>query len=227
MTDDNTPDRDATTRREALSMVEERTEKPTQRRSFLRTTAAGIVGALGFTGTAAAIDPTRSRELDAVRREFADDEAAVRGALETHATDLLERLSEKGYLDAADVDEALKGSVEVGGLHVDDEPTAHVHVERRIDGERVGINVEPHVGRAYAFITSESDDDRQATIVDTSYDEPIEPQCPYIWACIGDDGCTCPSYEVACCSYGCYTNGQNGTCSSCADCIYTSCEDVC
>lgn len=210
-------------RREILGSVgSEESEPNAGRRSVLRGAAATALATVGFTSTAAAIDPTGRVELDLVERRYRSPEAK-RQAVERHGQDLLDLLAERGYLDAADVDELTTDQLSVAGRRVDGTATAHVRTTEALDGDEVLLSVEPEAGRSYAVVEG----DAGTVILDPQAedDEVSTDGCLVGTACFAGSSCDsdCEYLEVYCCDDGsCYTGTYQGCCSgTCySDCSY-------
>jgi len=186
------------------------------RRSFFRGTIASVVGAVGFTGLAAAADPTGPAGVTQARQKFESQEVAATTVRE-QSQDVLDELVNHGFIESANIDRYLPDTIGISGVLTDNTPTAHLHTELVNVDREVSINVEPQVGRQFAVVSSE--DVQEVTVVDPGGNsKDIHPQCPAILACNGY-GCTCPEYSVACCGSNCYFNGKTGNiCSGCGYC---------
>lgn len=210
-------------RREILDSVgSDAEETNTGRRSVLRATAATALATVGFTSTAAAIDPTGRVKLDLVQRRYRSLDAK-RQAVQRHGRDLLELLAERGYLDAARVDELSTDRLTVAGRRVDGTATAHVRTTETLDGDEVVIAVEPEADRSYAVIEGDSG----TVLLDPQADEDeVDTDgCIVGTACFAGSTCdsNCEYLEVYCCDGGsCYTGSYQGCCEgTCySDCSY-------
>lgn len=212
-------------RRDVLASVgSDSTEPNTERRSILRGAAATALATVGFTSTAAALDPTGRVELDLVERRYRSPEAK-RTAVQRHGRELLELLTGRGYLDAADVDELTTGGLTVAGRRVDGTATAHVRASETLDGAEVLVAVEPEADRSYAVVEEGS----ETLILDPQADEDeVDPDgCLVGTACFATGGCdsNCQYLETYCCDDGsCYTGTSQGCCEGTC---YSDCSYVC
>lgn len=211
--DDDTQDRDIS-RSDALEMLSE-SESPTpERRSFLKGAAATGLATLGFTSTAAAIDPTGTVELKATHARY-ESQDAVRAAFETHAGELLGLLAQRGHLDGS-VEELLGKEVSTNATRVGDTATGHVEATTQLDDGELSVVVQPEIGRSYAVkradgtttllepetedgVTTLSEATPQSKMrcvesITCSYCEDAEVSC--------NSGCTVLSFSGDCCT-GC------------------------
>lgn len=180
------------------------------RRRFLKGVASGAA-ALGMTGTAAALDPTGSVELDLAERPFRTRDAQV-AAVEEHAQDLLAVLADRGYVDRAD---AADLDWRTSAWRVDGTATARIDAERRLDGGVLRISVEPQNGRAYAVDTTGD----QWTLFEPATDSVAEPMdCTITTRCLDGFNCyNCEETGVCCTDGGCHVGGGTGNCCSSCD----------
>lgn len=197
-------------------------ETDTGRRSVLRGAAATALATVGFTSTAAAVDPTGRLELDLVQRRYRSAEAK-REAVQQHGEELLGLLAERGYLDAADVGELATSELRVVSRRVDGTATAQIRTTETLDGDEVVLAVEPEAGRSYAVIYG----DAGTTILDPDADgDDVSTEgCLVGTACFAGGSCDsdCQYLEVYCCDDGsCYTGTGQGCCEgTCySDCSY-------
>lgn len=211
--DESERDDDTVNRSEALEMLETEADEPTNhnRRRFLKG-AASVAATLGFTGTAAAVDPTGQVELDLAKRPFETQAAAV-GAVESHGQDVLDQLADHGYLDHSDA-EAFEWNV--SAWRIDDTATARIDTEMDLDDGQLRVSVEPQTGRAYAVDTG----GESWTRIDATGDvKPLD--CTITYRCLDSSNCLyCEETEVCCDSGGCFVGGGTGNCCS-------SCDSTC
>lgn len=107
-------------RRDALEAVSEpSSEADANRRTFLRGAVASAAAALGFSGTAAALDTTGEVELRQLQRRY---QPMARQAAHEHGGDLLGLLAEHGYLSDGSIEEFDQFGASV--WHVGDTATA-------------------------------------------------------------------------------------------------------
>ena len=211
---DEPPREDGTvSRSEALEMLEPEEKRPENpnRRRFLKG-AASVAATLGFTGTAAAIDPTGTVELDLAKRPFERREAAV-AAVETHGQAVLDELADHGYLDRPDATDL---DWNVSAWRVDGTATAKIDSLLDLDDGQLRISVEPQTGRAYAVDTG----GETWTLFEPSGEvRPLD--CTITYRCLDSSNCLyCEETEVCCQSGGCYVGGGTGNCCS-------SCDSTC
>lgn len=213
--DSSTPDR-----RTVLQRTAGDGERTTARRSVLRGTLAAAAAAVGFTGAAAALDPSGGYRARQLRGRYSS-RAAATAALESHGADVLDLLADEGYLAEASV--ADLADPEVNTVHgPDGDLSAHVRTELRTDDARVSVVVEPEAGRQYAVVTFE---DGGSTVYDPDTDD-VEPQCIAGYGCDGG-GCQCTSWEMRCCNGYCYKDSVHGTCYDCSACATDPCQYGC
>ena len=159
-------------------------DEPTpSRRRLLQ--AAGAMGAVGLSGTAAATtgDTTARRELREVAAEF-DSQQAVEHAFDTHAGELLEVLSDEGFLDGQSVNALhVAESTTVGGINKNGQITAHIQTAVEYSTGTLTAAIEPHSGEAYAFFDPVGEDN--ALIINPSKEQTVRrdvnanSHCPY------------------------------------------------
>jgi hypothetical protein len=226
MTDETNPEDGLDdSRKDILSSVgTEGDETNTGRRSVLRGGAATALATVGFTSTAAAVDPTGRLELDLVQRRYRSAEAK-RGAVQQHGRELLGLLAERGYLDAVDVDELVTSELRVVGRRVDGTATAQIRTTETLDGDEVVVAVEPEADRSYAVIYG----DAGTTILDPDADgDDVSTEgCLIGTACFAGSSCDsdCEYLEVYCCEDGsCYTGSYEGCCEGTC---YSNCSYAC
>lgn len=224
MTDETNPEDGLDdSRKDILSSVgTEAEETDTGRRSVLRGAAATALATVGFTSTAAAVDPTGRLELDLVKRRYRSAEAK-RAAVQQHGQELLGLLAERGYLDAADVGELVTSELQVFGRRVDGTATAQIRTTETLDGDEVVVAVEPEADRSYAVI--DGDAGMEILDPDADGDDVSTDGCLVGTACFSGGTCdsNCLYLEVYCCDDGsCYTGSSQGCCEgTCySDCSY-------
>lgn len=171
---------------------------------------------MGFTGLAAATDPTGPAGVTQARQKFKSQETAIT-TVQERSQNLLEELAAHDFIESANINRYLPDTVEVSGVLTAKTPTAHLHAELANVDREIAINVEPQAGRQFAVVSSEEVD--EVTVIDPGgSSSDIQPQCVATPVCNGY-GCTCPEYNLACCRSNCYFNGRTGqTCSGCASC---------
>lgn len=198
-------------RRDVLASVgSDSAETNTDRRSVLRGAAATALATVGFTSTAAALDPTGRVELDLAKRPFESRDAAV-AAVESHGQAVLDLLADHGHLDRADAD-ALDWYV--SAWRVNGTATARIDSRTDLDGGQLRISVEPQNGRAYA-VDSSGD---EWTIFDAETGEVRPMDCTITTACLDSFDCyTCEVTEICCDDGGCHVGAGTGTCCSSCD----------
>lgn len=194
------------------------------RRGFIRGVMVSALAAAGFTGTAAAIDPTHEMELRAVERRYQDEDVA-RATFESQAADVLALLAERGYIEEPTASALSSDELAVSSWQVEGTTTARLEAFRDLDGGRLVVSVEPENGRAYAVDTTGAED----TIFDPDVDgdEVDTSACMEGRECMRQDECgQCQSMDVHCCTDGTCYLGTRYECH-CYGCSTSSCADVC
>lgn len=201
------------------------------RRSFvqkLSLVAGGIFASIP--GISRRVTASEDPRLRRVRAEY-DDTEKVRTALETHATELIEKLANRDLLESDSISRLLNSEVIVSAVTVDGTPTAHIEMVKELStNEQLSVFVQPEVGRSYA-IQKSSDGDTSATIYEfsTEDDSLVSPECTLGYACYNVSCGDFPDYEsykeTYCCSGGdCYTGSETDCCQQGK---YDSCSEVC
>jgi hypothetical protein len=191
------------------------------RRNVLRTAVASAAVAGGFAAPGAGRTPVAPERVD---------DAAALDAIDAHGGDLLDLLADRDLIEkpvaAALADGTATTEPSVG-------PADDARFEVETEQGRLGVTVDPAAGNQYAILAPDGDDSDEVTVIDPNSDVgEVEPRCPYISGCIDKaDDCysdgSCPEYYIACCDYGCYTDGTTGYyCYDCYDCE-PSCEYHC
>lgn len=196
------------------------------RRGFIRGAMVSALAAAGFTGTAAAIDPTHEMELRAVERRYRDEDVA-RTTFETQAAGVLDLLAERGYIEEPTLSAFAPDDFAVSSWQVEDTTTARIEAFRDLDGGQLVVSVEPETGRAYAADTTGPED----TILDPTADgdEVDISACMEGRECMRRQDCggfLCQSMDIHCCTDGTCYIGSRYECG-CYGCSTSSCADVC
>lgn len=205
-----------------------------KRRGFLRGTLGAISGGVpvlrGLSETSVAIDRTDAGVAQAAAKEYTSTEA-VRTSVQTHATELLQRLVSDGQVKQEVVSglpiDRIHRSVE---SHVDsaagtfvyatasnEEATVKIQIKRPLsDGRKLILVIAPQYGKSQAFIegegkdigstyyTSTTDDDDNITVqnCDEACGTPTY-ECGY--SCNKYDNCGCTKYKIrdSCTDFDC------------------------
>lgn len=216
------------------------------RRSILSSLGVGIGGiaaSTAFSSSATAtsdIDQETKEELMTIAEEYSSSEA-VREAIESHAQELLEQLSQRGVLESESVDSLPTGSilskeefpnvtdgVTVVGLLAESSPTAHIIVKKSLGSQDLTLVVEPHVERSFARVSG-GDDMIEIVSGQTNVGTTATCTCYTGTACIvschTSDGCSCAPYEVECCPDCCECNIWSQVTGGCETC-YSDCWEA-
>lgn len=199
------------------------------RRRFVK--ALGVAGSAGVIGTGSAramrssatITEAKMEQLQEAQNEF-DSDAAVREAVRTHGSELLEILADRGYLESARVADLERVGLEVSSRLVGETATARIHTTKQFGDRELLVAIEPHTDRSYA-IFSETETEK-ATIIDPAEDGEVTPYCLVGNACVSvviGGKVECVLQDIYCCRSYCYTGSQTGNCSRC----YPNCDEAC
>ena len=196
-------------RRDALESVRKKETAP-DRRGFLRGAVASVAAALGFSGTAAAIDTTGEYELRKLQRQY---KPMARQAAHDHGGELLELLAEHGYLTDGSIEEFDRFGV--SAWHVGDTATARIDGRLELADRQLSVSIEPETGRSYAV----DDAGDGWTLLKVGVDGSLESRdvTTQGTVCLTNSlNCSyCEEHDYSCEDDGCHV-APTGTC--CSDC---------
>lgn len=216
------------------------------RRSILSSIATGVGGSVvasaTFSSSVAAgseINTETKEQLKSVAEEYSSSEA-VRKAIENHAQDLLEELSNRELLPSSTVDDlptksllpvdefpkASEGAAVVG-LKSADTATAHIMIKKDLGTQELVIIVEPHIERSFATVSGKGLDGTETEFVRTDVNSTTSCTCYTDEECIiscSASICSCRNYDVECCPDCCECNVGSNVGGGCSNCSYNCTE---
>lgn len=189
----------------------------TDRRPFLRGLVASVGIVLGFGSSASASERRgEKRRIDDVVEGYRTP-SDVQQVLQNKAGELLETLTENGYLPSAEIQitgvkphqaptktDPLEGTY-VTGFKKDGELTAHISIIRKTPSVVVRLNFQPQVGNVFATIKSR--DGELISVVNPGTDGDVSTQkfCTTDYTCPPSSCCTLcdkqQKHEETCCTY--------------------------
>lgn len=211
-----------------------------KRRSVLSNIATGVVASTAFSNPATAtekINQETKDRLKSVAAEYPDSDAVLE-AIDTHANDILEKLSNRGLIETKSVDglplenrlsmdefaETKEGTLVVGVLS-GDTPTARIMIKKTLNTRELTIIVEPHVAQSFATVSQKGAPATETEFIGTNA-STSSCTCYQGDACIvtchTSDGCSCANYDVECCPDCCECNIGSLTTGGCSNC-YSDC----
>lgn len=224
---------DSISRQEALNYLgnQKKNQRPNRRR-VLRGAIASVVATLGFSNVAVALESSETRKrrrmenkLNEFKKEVVNRyqaEEDIVKEIETHGSDVLELLSEKGHIPQPTVNALVTDDVEVDAIYEGNVFTSYLRIQTEVEDGELGINVAPEADRQYAVI---SDSESETVTVFDPTSENVGTEATSVPACLGAN-CACDSYNVVCDEQsGCYRNGKTGY--SCCDCGTYNCSHIC
>lgn len=188
----------------------------TSRRTILRTvgTSGAVVTGLAVSTNSSAAQAEYESELQRLEDQY-DSEQAIQQAVDEHASDVLQSLSERDVIESASASslplaesleieaiETSEGSDGVAATAIveEDEPTGFIAISQTTDDHDLSLYVQPEREHAYAYVT---DDDGTTLFKSASDDTPRtasaeDDSATILQSC--DEVC----YEARCTDESCY-----------------------
>lgn len=195
-----------------------------KRRSVLSNIATGVVASTAFSNPATAtekINQETKDRLKSVAAEYPDSDAVLE-AVDTHADNDLEKLSNRGLIARKSVDglplenrlsmdgfAETKEGMSVVDVLSGDTPTARIMIKKTLNTRELTLIVEPHVAQSFATVS-----EKGATATETEFigTNASTSSCTCYqgdacrFSCHTSDGCNCANYEIECCPDCCECN---------------------
>ena len=188
------------------------------RRGFLRGVAATALAAVGFTGTAAALDS--NQELRAVSARF-DRDAVARATFERQSADLLGRLSKQGIVEEGTA-AAIAENLNVSAHRAGGDATARLGGSIEQGDSEIVVAVEPELDRSYAIV--KGDGGNEAYVVEDG-EFNHSAVCEEMEGCL-EGGFECEPWVIFCCG-GTSCLLQQGRHTWCGTDCFANCGEFC